>query len=136
MSEQHAPVIFIVDDDPADRAQFRRLLEQVGYRVREFASGREALESIVNERFDLMVLDLSMPDMDGLEVLRLTRHLPKPKIIAVTGLAPVFGDRMLEAAKFLGATATLDKDRAPDLLLSMVRELLKDQEPPERSTQD
>jgi CheY-like chemotaxis protein len=128
MSEAHRPMILVVDDNPVDRELFRITLERAGYVVIEASSGKEALDAIVNTALDLIVLDLSMPEMDGLEVLRAVKCIPKPKIIAVTGLAPVFSDRMLEAAKFLGATATLDKDRAQDLLVSMVRDLLKDRD--------
>jgi two-component system, chemotaxis family, chemotaxis protein CheY len=127
MSEDHRRTILVVDDDASDRELFRMILEKAGYAVTEASSGKEALDAIVNTRVDLIVLDISMPEMDGLEVLRAAIHLPKPKIIAVTGLSPVFGDRMLEAAKMLGATATLDKDRAQDLLVPVVRELLGDQ---------
>lgn len=136
MPEKRAPVILIVDDDPDDRRLLRGILEGNGYSVGEASSGKEALDSILNTRFDLIVLDLTMPEMDGLEVLRAAKHLPMPKVIAVTGMAPVFSGRMLEAAKLLGATATLDKDRAQDLLVSRVRELLRDLEFPDRSTKD
>jgi two-component system, chemotaxis family, chemotaxis protein CheY len=127
MSETHTPTILVVDDDASDRQLFRIILEKAGYAVTEASSGKEALDAILNTRLDLIVLDLSMPEMDGLEILRAARYLPKPKIIAVTGLTPVFSDRMLEAAKMLGATATLDKDQAQDLLVPTVRELLGDQ---------
>lgn len=126
MTEAHRPIILVVDDNRSDRDLLRMILERAGYVVTEASSGQEALDAIVNTRFDLIVLDLSMPDMDGLEVLRAAKYMPKPKIIAVTGLAPIFNYRMLEAAKFLGATATLDKDQAQDLLVPMVRKLLGD----------
>jgi CheY-like chemotaxis protein len=128
MVELQRPMILVVDDNPVDRELFRITLERAGYAVTEASCGREVLDAIANTRFDLIVLDLSMPEMDGLELLRAVKYIPKPKIIAVTGLAPVFGDRMLEAAKLLGATGTLDKDRAQDLLVPMVRDLLKDRD--------
>ena len=124
MEEANRPIILVVDDDSRDRELFRVILEQAGYSVAEASSGREALETILNIRVDLTILDLTMPEMDGLEVLRATKKMPKPKVIAVTGLPSVFADTMLEAARKLGATATLDKQRAYDFLVPTVRELL------------
>ncbi|HXJ91553.1 MAG TPA: response regulator [Terriglobia bacterium] len=127
MSEANRSTILVVDDDPRDRELFRAILERAGYEVAEASSGHEALEALMNIRVDLTILDLTMPEMDGLEVLRATKYMPKSKILVVTGLGSVFGNTMLEAARKLGATATLDKQRAQDLLVPTVRELLGDQ---------
>jgi len=127
VSEANRSTILVVDDDPRDRELFRAILERAGYEVAEASSGHEALEALMNIRVDLTILDLTMPEMDGLEVLRATKYMPKSKILVVTGLGSVFGNTMLEAARKLGATATLDKQRAQDLLVPTVRELLGDQ---------
>jgi two-component system, chemotaxis family, chemotaxis protein CheY len=126
MSETHKPTILVVDDDPLDRDLFRKLLEGAGYAVVEAGSGKEALNAIVNTSLDLIVLDLNMPEMDGLELLRVAKNMPKPKVIAVTGLTPVLSERILEAARLLGAAATLDKFWARDLMVPVVRRLLGD----------
>ena len=126
MSETDQPMILVVDDDPRDRELFRAILEGAGYDVAEASSGHEALEALTNIRVDLTILDLTMPEMDGLEVLRATKYMPKSKVIVVTGLGSLFGNTMLEAARKLGATATLDKQRVQDLLVPTVRELLGD----------
>ena len=124
MSEANRQTVLVVDDDPRDRELFRAILERAGYEVAEASSGQEALEALMNIRVDLTILDLTMPEMDGLEVLRATKYMPKSQIIVVTGLGSVFGNTMLEAARKLGATATLDKQHAQDLLVPTVRELL------------
>jgi CheY-like chemotaxis protein len=126
VAQANQPIILVADDDPRDRELFRVILERGGYKVTEASSGREALEALMGTRVDLTILDLSMPEMDGLEVLQATKYMPKPKILVVTGLGSVFGNAMLEAAKKLGATATLDKQRAADLLVPMVGDLLAD----------
>lgn len=126
MPETHQPVILVVDDNALDRELFKKLLEGAGYAVVEAGSGKEALDAIVNKSLDLIVLDLNMPEMDGLELLRVAKYMPKPKVIAVTGLTPVLSDRILEAARLLGAAATLDKFWAHDLLVPVVRKLLGD----------
>jgi DNA-binding NarL/FixJ family response regulator len=92
------------------------------YLVIERSSGREALKALEKISVDLMTLDLSMPDVDGFDVLRSvrTKH-PELKIVVVSGF---LHGSMNQAAKLLGAAATLDKNRATDLLLSIVRDLL------------
>jgi DNA-binding NarL/FixJ family response regulator len=82
----------------------------------------------MNTRVGLSILDLSMLEMDGLEVLWAARYMPKPKILVVTGLPSAFGNRMLEAAGKLGATATLDKQHAVDRLVPIVGDLLADRQ--------
>jgi CheY-like chemotaxis protein len=114
--------ILVVDDNPDHRKMFRSRLESGGYSVAEANSGKEALAAIAKTRFALMILDLSMPDMDGFEVLQGIRATKRDlKIIVVSG----FMRKALASAKFLGADATLDKDQTSDLLLPMVRDLLK-----------
>ena len=116
----------MVDDDSRDRELFRVILKRAGYDVLEAASGREALEALMSTRVDLTILDLSMPEMDGLEVLRAAKYMATPKILVVTGLPSAFGNTMLDAARKLGATATLDKQHAVDRLAPMVGNLLED----------
>jgi CheY-like chemotaxis protein len=126
VSEANRPIILVVDDDSRDRELFRVILERGGHKVLEANSGQEAPEALMNTRVDLTILDLSMPEMDGLEVLRAAKYMPKPKILVVTGLPSAFGNTMLETARKLGATATLDKQHAVDLLVPMVGDLLAD----------
>jgi two-component system, OmpR family, response regulator VicR len=115
--------ILVVDDNPDDRELFRRILEKDGYFVVECSSGKEALAAVEKVRFELMTLDMTMPGVDGFEVLQVARSKqPELKIVAVSGL---MHGRVLEPAKALGADAALDKNQATDLLLPLVRNLLK-----------
>src|ERR1700730_6137457 len=119
-------MILIVDDNSDHRKAFRILLESGGYSVVECNSGKEALTALEKTKFDLMALDLSMPDVDGFEVLRAARSKhPELKIVVVSGFLQ---GSMNQAAKLLGAAVTLDKNLAADLLLPIVRDLLKKQE--------
>jgi CheY-like chemotaxis protein len=123
MANTKAQLILVVDDNPDDRTLFKRILEKAGYSVVESSSGREALAAVAKTRFALMTLDLSMPDMDGFEVLRAVRSKqPELNIVVVSGL---MHGGVLESAKSLGAEATLDKNLAADLLLPLVCDLLK-----------
>jgi two-component system KDP operon response regulator KdpE len=124
MAETMGQSILVVDDNPDDRKVFRRILERAGYSVVESSSGKEALTAVEKTSFQLMTLDLSMPDMDGFDVLRAVRSKhSKLKIIVVSGFRE---GSMNKAAKSLGAAATLDKNLAIELLLPMVCDLLKD----------
>jgi CheY-like chemotaxis protein len=123
MADTKEQVILVVDDNSDHRKGFRILLESGGYSVVECNSGKEALTALEKTKFDLMALDLSMPDVDGFEVLRLARSkYPELKIVVVSGFLQ---GSMNQVAKMLGALVTLDKKMAADLLLPIVHDLLK-----------
>jgi CheY-like chemotaxis protein len=123
MVETKEQSILVVDDNSDHRKAFRILLETGGYSVVECNSGKEALTALEKTNFDLMTLDLSMPDVEGFDVLRVVRSKhPELKIVVVSGFLQ---GSMNQAAKMLGAAVTLDKNLATDLLLPIVRDLLK-----------
>jgi adenylate cyclase len=62
--------VLVVDDDRLNRLMLTKLLEHEGYEVREAADGRQALDALAEEAFDLVLLDLVMPEVDGIEVLQ------------------------------------------------------------------
>jgi two-component system invasion response regulator UvrY len=123
MAEAKESVILVVDDNADHRKAFRILLESGGYVVTECGSGKEALTALETISVDLMTLDLSMPDLDGFDVLQTVRRKhPQLKIVVVSGFLQ---GSMNAAAKKLGAAVTLDKNLAADLLLPTVRDLLQ-----------
>lgn len=114
--------ILVVDDDPQIRNLCRMALEETAYGVREATNGNEALAAIERTTFDLIVLDLAMPDLDGFEFMKaVCAQLPKLKVIVMSGF---MGGTMLPASRLLGAAATLAKPFSTDLLLSVVHEVL------------
>jgi two-component system, OmpR family, KDP operon response regulator KdpE len=76
--------VLIVDDEPAIRRFLRTTLAAHGYTVFEAATGREALAEVVTAHPDLLVLDLGLPDMDGVEVTRELREWTKLPIIILS----------------------------------------------------
>ncbi len=80
--------LLVVDDEANLRAGLRDLLSLMGYQVEEAASGYEALELLESQHYDLMVLDIRMPGMDGIEVMHRARQMhPDLSIIVLTAHA-------------------------------------------------
>ena len=115
--------ILVIDDDPQMRRMLTRILTGAGHTVREAADGRAGIELFRQARPALVITDIVMPDMEGIELIReLRREAPTLQILAISGGGPpVF----LRAATALGATAALEKPFAADQLLSVVENLLE-----------
>jgi len=85
-TEQHTAQLLLVDDEPNIRQPLARALSLKGYDVQEAGAGYEALTLLQHTPFDLMVLDMHMPDLDGVEVMREARRLhPNLLILVLTG---------------------------------------------------
>ena len=87
-----SPLVLVVDDSPTTAAMLRMILERSGYTVRLAHSGREALAAVDAEKPDLVLCDIEMPDMDGLQVLEVMRADPATEripVIMVTSKAEV-----------------------------------------------
>ena len=90
VSTQPAPTILIVDDDPDITLVLQDLLEHAGYRVVVAGTGAEALAKVKTESFSAVLLDLMLPDMDGLSVLTLVKDLdPVLPVIMLTAFVEV-----------------------------------------------
>lgn len=80
--------ILVVEDDSGTRELLRELLLEEGHKVRMARNGKEALEWVTKETFDLVLTDLGMPEMDGIELLKTLRRIsPDMRVIVVTGRA-------------------------------------------------
>lgn len=114
--------ILIIDDNPGDVKIFKMLLERE-YLVSDAHTGKLGLQAIQDGEFDLVILDISMPEVDGFEILKAIRQKPRrPRILVVSGLAQ---GSMLETARKLGANLAIDKLGAAELLLPSVTKLLE-----------
>lgn len=85
MSEDQSPHILVVDDDAKIRLLLRRCFEGEGFRVAEVGRGADVLPALERATFDLVTLDLTLPDLDGLSVARQVRERSRVPIIMVTG---------------------------------------------------
>ncbi|MGE5199566.1 MAG: response regulator [Rhodospirillaceae bacterium] len=108
--------VLVVDDEVVAANSVRRTLNRRGFRVDEAFSGREALNRILNEMYDLVLLDMKMPDTNGLELLpTIKKHRPRLPVVMVTGYASI--DTAVEAIQ-RGASDYVAKPFTPDELFS------------------
>jgi DNA-binding NtrC family response regulator len=114
--------ILIVDDEQAMREACREVLAPEGFILSEASSGEGALDIIGRQSFDLMILDLKMPRMDGMDILqRVQKESPSTATVVITGYPSI--DTAVEAMR-LGAADFLPKPFTPDVLRLTVRRVL------------
>jgi len=112
--------ILIIDDEEGIRALLRFTLEAAGYEVMEAPNGRQGLELYRHTPADLIITDIAMPELNGLDmILSLTRQFLDAKVIAISGLSGV--EDLLDRAKLLGARRTFQKPFSMPQLLEAVR---------------
>ena len=110
--------ILLVDDSSWVRSCMRHTLEQMGHTCVEAGNGRDALQKLRGNAVSLVITDVFMPEMDGLELIRRIGRAPiGPKIIAMSGSNdPIY----LKMATHLGACATLEKPFISERLFDLV----------------
>lgn len=114
--------ILIVDDEVQVRGLLRRKLEKCGFEVDEAPNGKQAIEKLDAESYDLVISDILMPERDGLEVIiHLRKHQPSVKVIAIS--APS-NQLFLDSAVALGAVRSLEKPFGLDELVRTIEEVL------------
>jgi signal transduction histidine kinase len=118
-----------VNDDAATRYLLSRILKQGGYEVAEAATGEEALRVIASSRPHLVLLDIKLPDISGLEVCRRIKAQPGTATLLVVQTSATYAssDRRAEGLDS-GADAYLSQPVSPDELLATVRALLRTQQ--------
>lgn len=121
-----APTVMLADDDPILLEEAADALRGAGYKVVEAADGQEALQEALNRRVDLIVMDASMPEVNGLEACHCLKAMPKTQKIPVVltvgkrdPAARMLGDRSH------GSVRVLRKPFLPDELVSLARQLVK-----------
>ncbi len=121
----HLLSILLVEDDECMRLSISETLSILGYNVLVASDGKRAIETFKEEKIDLIITDIFMPDMDGIEVIRKISQInPNTKIIAVSGKFK-FGEEMLEYSLKLGANAILKKPFTANELHETILSLIK-----------
>jgi len=114
------PIVFLVDDDPSIRKALPRALQMRGYQVEAFETAQSFLENYDIQQPGCLILDLSMPEMDGLELQeRLAKHAPDLPIIFITGHGSI--PHSVQALR-AGALDFLEKPFRQDALIARIEE--------------
>ncbi len=118
------PNILAVDDSASMRQMVAFTLKGAGYGVIEAVDGKDALEKAKNGAADVVLTDVNMPNMDGIELIRQLRTLPKYKFTPMLLLTTESGADKKAAGKAAGATGWLVKPFNPDQLLATIAKVL------------
>lgn len=117
--------ILVIDDDDVVRHTIARVLERAGYTASHASNGVQGLQRFGEAAYDLVITDLYMPEMEGMETIQAIRHANTAvPILAMSG--GYGGDKAgpLGDATLFGANATLEKPFENDRLVELVRSLL------------
>ena len=117
--------ILTVDDSPSIRQAIRIVLEGAGYKVIEAADGREALGKAAAQPVDLVITDLNMPVMNGLDMIRQLRKMPAVVGVPIVFLTTESADGLKAEAKAAGATGWITKPFRPEQLLTVATKLVR-----------
>lgn len=117
--------ILVIDDDPVLRRVITLALEGGGHTVLRCENGRKAVDFLQHQPADLLITDIIMPEMDGVETVRAVRKIsPDLPILAISGGGSFDPKDYLGLAQTFGATAVMPKPFRPADLVALVGKLL------------
>ncbi len=116
--------VLVVDDSPSMRSMISLTLDQAGYKTQETNDGVEALAVAKSNRFDLIITDINMPEMDGIQLIKELRCVEQYKFTPILVLTTESGNNMKMKGKEAGATGWIVKPFDPGKLLSALARVL------------
>lgn len=123
--EVEAAKILVVDDSAAARAQYRRELVAAGMNVTEASNGQDALDRATVQEFQLVVTDVHMPTMGGLELIQKLRSLPNYSTVPILVLTSDYSRERLREGREVGASGWLIKPPQKNALVKTIRKALR-----------
>jgi two-component system, OmpR family, alkaline phosphatase synthesis response regulator PhoP len=117
--------ILVVDDDESIRNLYQHLLAREGYEVHTALNGLEAIERAAAILPSLIILDLIMPEQEGIETL-LQLHSTQPEIPVITISGAIGANEYLHVSSLLGAKFALQKPIKPEVLVKTVKSVLQE----------
>jgi DNA-binding response OmpR family regulator len=123
-SEEHQPRVLLVDDSVEDLAMYGEYLTGRGYAVTTATDGEVAVDCALKADFDIAVIDIAMPRLDGIGVMMVLRNYSRTKRMPIVCLSARTGEESRAAALDAGANIALDKPCLPEDLESTLKVLL------------
>jgi two-component system chemotaxis response regulator CheY len=117
--------ILTVDDSASIRQMVRFTLTRAGYEISEAIDGKDGLEKCGKEKYDLVITDLNMPRMDGIEMITSIRRLPGYGFLPILMLTTDSQIEKKDAGRKAGATGWIVKPFNADQLVAVVQKLVK-----------
>ena len=117
--------ILTVDDSATIRQMTSLVLQGAGYEVIEAVDGSDALAKLAGKEVHLVLTDINMPEMDGIELTRQLRSIPEYKFVPVIMLTTESQPEKKLQGKAVGATGWIVKPFDPDQLLAVVKKVLR-----------
>lgn len=118
------PKVLIVDDEEPVRDLFKDLLEREGYAVKSAGSGEEALELINQDNFEVVLLDIKLPGISGLETLKRIKGINENLIvIMITGFG--YDEELISQSKEYGCSGYIGKNISPSEIISNFKLFVK-----------
>ena len=123
--EDNKKQILVIDDEKPIREFLKHVLEQEGFSVTQSWCGNDGLKKFHNNSFDIVITDIAIPDINGVQIIIKMRESRRPvKIIAMSGAGKF--EYLLRIAEFYKVDATIAKPFVRDEVLSVVRNVLND----------
>lgn len=117
--------VLVIDDEEGTRHMLRAALERAGFSVVTAINGLDGMKRFHESTIDLVIADLIMPEMDGIEtILSMLCERPEAKIIAISGGGGIQDPSLLSMAHGLGANDVLAKPIDPDVLVDRAKRCL------------
>ena len=113
-----------VEDSTSLREMITFTLKEAGYEVSQASDGRDAMTKLNGTSVDLVITDLNMPNMNGIELTRNLRQTPSHRFVPIVFLTTESQMQKKEAAREAGATAWIVKPFKPDQLLQVVKKVI------------
>jgi len=119
--------VLIVDDSATMRKVILRTIRQSGYKVDEIieaANGKEALEKVKSNKIDLIMTDINMPEMNGLEMIEILKSLPKTREIPILVISTEGADDVVDRAQAMGVNGFVRKPFTPQIIGDTLKKVL------------
>ena len=118
-----AKSILIVDDSATMRNMIKAVVSEMGFEIHTAQDGEKAYRMCENQKFDVVITDINMPNMDGIELIRLLRESENAKYTPILVITTEGGDNVKQAGKTAGASGWIVKPFNPDTLKRAVAKL-------------